>query len=505
MITTLMVLVGLANQMQVQAGLDRSPVEMVLSDAGILAERKARTRRIVDLRNERATLRSAERTSQIGSDQSVIDLVLRAPGSPVTVIPDEDDGTHISLSWAPSPDQAEGMYYLIFRSDDQVPRTADTGAIAPRMVVQVGQRIGRWVLVAILEQDNSKPYLENHGAKHTYVYKDKATETPNVRREVKEVWSPDSEPDKIKQDRAESRTTEPPSGDRFVYAVALATVKPGAEEYVVASYLSPPSSPTALKAGWYHAGRSFFLIIIVSMGLCLWFYIRRAKRQQDRIYIRRIPGVDAIEEAVGRSTEMGRPVLYVTGIEEIQNIQTIASLLVLGHVAEMTAEYDTELKVANFFPLTMVVAEEIVKQGYANSGRSDAHRPENVMFVAAEQFAFAAGVNGIMIRERPATNIYMGRFFAESLILAETGYVTGAVQIAATAEPTQLPFFVAACDYTMIGEELYAVSAYLSREPSLLAQLAAVDRIKFAIIVLLIVGVCMATFANIDLGAWILP
>jgi len=191
---------------------------------------------------------------------------------------------------------------------------------------------------------------------------------------------------------------------------------------------------------------------------------------------------------------MGRPVLYVTGVEEIQNIQTIASLLVLGHVAEMVAEYDTEMKVANFFPLTMVVAEEIVRQGFANAGRADAHKPENVMFISAEQFAFAAGVNGLILRDKPATNIYLGRFFAESLMLAETGYITQAIQIAGTAEITQLPFFVAACDYTIIGEELYAVSAYLSREPSLLATLKATDAIKVLIFGFVLGGAIAATF-----------
>jgi len=241
------------------------------------------------------------------------------------------------------------------------------------------------------------------------------------------------------------------------------------------------------------------------------YYVRRA-RAGDEMYIRRIPGVDAIEEAVGRSTEMGRPVLYVTGIEDIQNIQTLASLLVLGDVAEMTAEYDTELKVANFFPMTMVVAEEIVRQSYANAGRPDAHRPENIMFISSEQFAFAAGVNGLMLREKPATNIFLGRFFAESLILAETGFVTGAIQIAGTAEVTQLPFFVAACDYTLIGEELYAVSAYMTREPRLVAMLKSGDVLKAVTLGILALGAILGTYQYIwgdansfDFAKFLLP
>jgi hypothetical protein len=202
---------------------------------------------------------------------------------------------------------------------------------------------------------------------------------------------------------------------------------------------------------------------------------------------------------------MGRPVLYVTGSEEIQNIQTIASLLILGHVAQIVAEYDTEIKVANYYPLTMVVAEEIVKQGFANAGRIDAHKPENIMFIAAEQFAFAAGVNGIILRDRPATNFFLGRFFAESLMLAETGHLTNAVQIAGTAQITQLPFFIAACDYTIIGEELYAVSSYLAREPSLLAMLKATDLVKLACIAIICAGAVASTLGLFDLGSILIP
>jgi hypothetical protein len=111
----------------------------------------------------------------------------------------------------------------------------------------------------------------------------------------------------------------------------------------------------------------------------------------------------------------------------------------------------------------------------------------------------------MILRDRPATNIYFGRFFAESLMLAETGYLTGSVQIAGTAEFSQLPFFVAACDYTLLGEELYAVGAYLSREPTLLAQLKAGDVVKAFAMLLIIVGMLLATFEVFQLGPWLMP
>ncbi len=273
----------------------------------------------------------------------------------------------------------------------------------------------------------------------------------------------------------------------------------------LAVFLLPFAFRLLPSTGAFKIDKVFFLSTTLAMGAALLVYTVQARRRGSDMYIRRIPGVDAIEEAVGRSTEMGRPVLYVTGTEDITNIQTIASLLVLGHVAKVTAEYDTDIKVANCYPITMAVAEEIVRQGFTDAGRPDAHKPENVMFISSEQFAFAAGINGIILRDRPATNIYLGRFFAESLILAETGYVTKAIQIAGTAEVTQLPFFIAACDYTIIGEELYAVGAYLSREPRLLAMLKATDLLKLGLIILITVGAIGATFFGTNVGAFLLP
>ena len=310
----------------------------------------------------------------------------------------------------------------------------------------------------------------------------------------------------LAEDKEDATFVDEVSPDgRWLYALVPFT--PGADDGVIAGFpeAGVQSWPAETQSSWFNTSRWFFLAFVLGTALAFLGYMQLAKTRAKKMFIRRIPGVDAIEDAIGRSTEMGRPVLYVTGTDDLINIQTMASLLILGHVAQMTAEYDTEIKVANLYPLTMVVAEEIVRQGYSNAGRIDAHRPENVMFISSEQFAYAAAINGMILRDKPATNIFFGRFFAESLLLSESGFVVGAVQIAGTAEFTQLPFFIAACDYTLIGEELYATSAYLTREPNLMAQLKAGDVMKMAIMILIVVGVLLATFGGTDLGARLLP
>ena len=186
------------------------------------------------------------------------------------------------------------------------------------------------------------------------------------------------------------------------------------------------------------------------------------------------------------------------GIDDITEIQTIASMLILGKVAETVALYKTPILVPCRIPFVMTVAEEMVRQAYYNVGMPEDHRPENISFISDEQFAYTAGVNGIMLREKPAANIMLGRFFAESLILSETGFQSGAIQVAGTAEVTQLPFFIAACDYTLIGEEMFAASAYLSRDAKLLSNLKATDYYKILIVGVILAGSVLATF-GVDL------
>ena len=223
----------------------------------------------------------------------------------------------------------------------------------------------------------------------------------------------------------------------------------------------------------------FFAILI--LGGTLMYNIRYAERGGE-IYLRPIPGLKAVEEAVGRSTEMGRPILYVPGIQDMDQVETVAGVVVLGHVAKMTARYETSLNVPVARSIVMKAAREACRESYTVEGRPDMFNEDMVHYLTDDQFAYAAGVNGIMVREKPAACLYMGKFYAESLILAETGNSIGAIQIAGTASQAQIPFFVTACDYTLIGEEFFAASAYLSQKPELVGGVRGQDMIKLAVI-----------------------
>jgi hypothetical protein len=249
---------------------------------------------------------------------------------------------------------------------------------------------------------------------------------------------------------------------------------------------------SSVETGWFRAYRINAIIVAAVFSAAVLYYTQRARRG-DKLFVRKIAGLDEVEDAVGRATEMGRPVLFIPGIDEIDKIDTLAGLSILGRVALITARYETPLYVPVRYPMVLAAAQEVVQQSYITEGRADSYNQDMVCYVAGEQFAYTATVNGYMMRERPAANIMMGAFYAESLLLAETGNAAGSIQIAGTAQPEQLPFFIAACDYTLMGEELFAASAYLSHEPLMLGGLKGQDFMKVLIIAAILVGTFMVT------------
>ena len=238
-----------------------------------------------------------------------------------------------------------------------------------------------------------------------------------------------------------------------------------------------------------------FTLIVIMIML---YEVKLAKSSSEPTFLRTIPGLKAVEEAVGRSTEMGRPILYVPGIMDMNEVETVAGVVVLGHVANMTAQYETELDVPVARAIVMQSARQVTKEAYLTQGRPEMYNEDMVHYITDDQFAYAAAVNGIMQRDEPAACLYMGKFFAESLLFAETGNSIGAIQIAGTGSQTQIPFFVTACDYTLMGEEFFAASAYLSKEPELIAGITAQDIIKVILVGFILLSIVSRTF--FDLG-----
>jgi hypothetical protein len=245
--------------------------------------------------------------------------------------------------------------------------------------------------------------------------------------------------------------------------------------------------PVISRGQWFNPERANVLLGVVVCCLFILGFVLYA-RGGRKLYVRPIAGLQAVDNAIGRATEMGKPILYSSGLGKMDRVATMASMNILASVAEKTAEYNTPLIFPNYDPVVMATAQEVVFEAYSKAGHPEAFNPDDIFFVTQSQFGYAAAVDGIMTRQLPATNLFFGTFEAEALILAETGNSIGALQIAGTDSTIQLSFFIVACDYTLIGEELFVASGYLTQDPQVLGSIKGQDWLKAIIVLLILIG-----------------
>jgi len=208
--------------------------------------------------------------------------------------------------------------------------------------------------------------------------------------------------------------------------------------------------------------------------------------------IRKIAALDAMEEAVGRAAEMGRPVHVspgTPGAAESIEAQTIAGLAVTSHVSRLCARNGVPVIATASRPELLPVLQEIVKEAYKAEGVGEAYNDENVRFLSDNSNAYAGGVQGIVEREECAANIIVGKLYGTANVLFGRATVAGkTIQIGGTAYYLVVPHLVVTCDYVLMGEEVFVAEAYLNQDPKQLITVFAQDIFKIISLGLLIIG-----------------
>ena len=240
-------------------------------------------------------------------------------------------------------------------------------------------------------------------------------------------------------------------------------------------------------------------IILAFIWLAMIYNIERAKGGKLP-RIRAIPALNAIDEAVGRAAEMGGRVLFVNGIGDLTSVsgpETVAGLAVLRYLSKCCAESGIEVVAPLTQAQVIPVASEAMRTGFIEAGNPEAFQEDNIRYVSSSQWGLATSCMGIIGREKAVSSVLVGAFAGECLAIVSAGAEAGVFQIGGCGRnTTQMPWFVSMCDFSMIGEEVYAAGAYLSRDPLELGSLVGQDYGKILTAGLIILGYILYIFGS---------
>jgi hypothetical protein len=166
-------------------------------------------------------------------------------------------------------------------------------------------------------------------------------------------------------------------------------------------------------------------------------------------------------------------------------------LTTLEHVADRGAVGDVPPIVTVADPTLLPLAQDVLRRAYARRGRAERYGPSQVRLFAPDPIAYAAGVMDVLEHEDLAGNVLVGAFGEEYLLMGETAAKKGLSQIAGSADPQTLPFIFTTSDENLVGEEIYAASAYLYSLPEHIGILLAQDWMRALIALIILIGVIL--------------
>lgn len=241
-------------------------------------------------------------------------------------------------------------------------------------------------------------------------------------------------------------------------------------------------------------GRIAQAVLLITVLAAIFELSRIASRR--KLKTREIPGLEKIDVWIKEAAKLNRQVFFTPGTGGVTAPDTLAALALLDYVAKRCVKNGAQIIVANSDPQVQQVTEDIVKGAYSKAGKEKEYSTDMVRYISTRQFAYAAGVMGILRRERPAVNFFVGDFQAEALQVAETGRTEAIAQFGGTSNPEALPFFMTTCDQTLVGEELYTAQGYLTSDPDAISSLVGPDAGKILAILLILAGALLITFGN---------
>ncbi len=220
--------------------------------------------------------------------------------------------------------------------------------------------------------------------------------------------------------------------------------------------------------------------------------------------LRRLPAVDAIDEALGRAVEMGKTVVFTHGtgkLETSNSAGSLAAIATLPYVARRTAELDLEMFLPTGSHTAYNVLGEVMRESAIMEGKPELYNPNNVRYLSEVSRAYSAGVMSILMTENVGAAILLGSYHHAGLMVVETANKVGAMSVGGTDSLSQLCWFVAGCDYSLLGEEIYALGAYISEDPVSLGAIAGQDILKMAVLVITVIGLLL-TQVGVDVASW---
>lgn len=233
------------------------------------------------------------------------------------------------------------------------------------------------------------------------------------------------------------------------------------------------------------------LILLIIITFTLLFLSLRQRRTGKSPAFRRIASISKLKRAVGLSVEEGSRVHVALGnasLTQPASSSAFVSLKTLREVGEMCSNSDNPPVASSGDGVLALLSQDTLHDVARQTHTLELFQPENGRLAGVTPLTTVIGALQTVNDPEVKTNVLIGNFGSEAGLLSTVSQEKGSLTIAASDSLTAQATFFATVEQPLIGEELFAVPAYLHSEPIQNASLKVQDLLRGLVVLTLLVG-----------------
>ena len=233
-------------------------------------------------------------------------------------------------------------------------------------------------------------------------------------------------------------------------------------------------------------------LLVVLFAIAATLLYSRKRIQSRRGYVpRQLAEITRLKRALGMAVEDGSRIhiaLGNGGLTTPTGAATLSALDSLEALGMVNATSDHPPLSTSGDGAAALLSKDVLHHVSYETNTRDLYDPDDGTLTGISPFSYAVGNLDMMRDAEMQTHLFIGNFGMEAGLLADRAEETGNYSLAASDSLTAQSVFYASSRDVLIGEELFALPAYLANRPAYLVSLQVQDLLRVMICLTLLTG-----------------
>jgi hypothetical protein len=242
---------------------------------------------------------------------------------------------------------------------------------------------------------------------------------------------------------------------------------------------------------WISGAVGILFIIIAAVFLLVFGF---SKSSAKNTVFRNIPGLNGLRRAIGLAVEDGSRVHVSLGKASLNQPESASALIglnVVERISQLSSLSDRPPMATSGDGGLAILSQDVLRRSYNQGHAKELYDPDRGRMTGAGSFGYIVGAMPVVQNEMVSTNILVGNFGPEVALLTDAADKKGQFTVAASDSLSGQSVLYACAPEPLIGEELFAIPAFLQGGRFFSASLRTQDILRWIVIGVMLVGAAL--------------